>query len=269
MKKNWFLAGLLLVFAVGPAYSQNKDILRLQADLITVQQQVKQIQSSIDANNGVIKALVEKIADQVNTLSGGLQKVNQALDQAIGGLRSQNDTSAKEMRTTLSNLNTRVGELQEGLSSVRAQINSLSKQVTTIKTTSEPLAGPNDLWKSAMLNSFSGLYDLAIGDFQEFLSKSPNDPRAPEAHLRMGEAFFNQKKYEQAETEYDFVLQKYPESDTSRAALLKKGLALAEHDTPQAITTLNEVVKKFPNTSEANSAQTKLRELQPARRPAR
>jgi len=269
MQKNWFFGGLLLVLAAGPAYPQNKDILRLQADLITLQQQVKQLQSSIDENNKVMKTLVEKIADQVNTLTGGLQKVNQALDQAVGGLKTQNDATAKELRTILTNLNTRVSELQEGLSSVRSQMNSLSQQVMTIKTTSEPLATPNDLWKSAMLSLFSGLYDLAVGDFQEFLSKSPNDPRAPEAHLRMGEAFFNQKKYQQAETEYDFVLQKYPESDTTRAALLKKGLALAEHDTPQAITTLNEVVKKFPNTSEANSAQTKLRELQPARRPAR
>ncbi|PYS02864.1 MAG: hypothetical protein DMG15_07805 [Acidobacteria bacterium] len=273
MQKNWLLAGLLIIFAVGPAYSQNKDILRLQADLITLQQQVKQLQSSIDENNGVIKGLVEKIADQVNTLTGGLQKVNQALDQAIGqaigGLRTQNDTTAKEMRTILSNLNTSVGELHEGLASVRAQVNSLSQQVTTIKTTAEPLAGPNDLWKSAMVDFFSGLYDLAVSDFQEFLSKYPNDPRAPEAHLRMGDSLLNQKKYEPAETEYDFVLQKYPESDTTRAALLKKGLALAEHDKPQAITTLNEVVKKFPNTSEASSAQTKLKDLQPARRPAR
>src|SRR5438270_3647266 len=110
-----------------------------------------------------------------------------------------------------------------------------------------------------------------MGVNHEVLSKYPNYPRAPEAHLRMGDALAGQKKYELAETEYDIVLQKYPESDTSRAALLKKGLALAEHDTPQAITTLNEVVKKFPNTSEASSAQTKLRELQPAsaRRPAR
>ena len=95
--------------------------------------------------------------------------------------------------------------------------------------------------------------------------------RAADAHLRMADAQVGLKKYEQAETEYDFVLQKYPESDTSRAALLKKGLALAEHDKPQAITTLNEVVKKFPNTSEAASAQARLKELQqPTRRsPAR
>src|SRR2546427_13133445 len=102
MQKNWFFGGLLLVLAAGPAYPQNKDILRVQADLITLEQQVKQLQSSIDENNGVIKGLVEKIADQVNTLTGGLQKVNQALDQAIGqaigGLQTQNDKYAKKNR---------------------------------------------------------------------------------------------------------------------------------------------------------------------------
>src|SRR5438094_7505019 len=186
MQKNWFFGGLLLVLAAGPAYPQNKDILRLQADLITLQQQVKQLQSSIDENNKVMKTLVEKIADQVNTLTGGLQKVNQAVDQAlgqaIGNLKTQNDATAKELRTILNNLNTSVGELQEGLSSVRSQINSLSQQVTTIKTTSEVLPGPIDLFKSDMHTMFSGLYDLAIGDFQEFLSKYPNDPPAPKAH---------------------------------------------------------------------------------------
>src|SRR5437899_13011396 len=98
MQKNWFFGGLLLVLAAGPAYPQNKDILRLQADMITLQQQVKQLQSSIDENNGVMKTLVEKIADQVNTLTGGLQKVNQALDQAAGGHKTHDDTTEKGVR---------------------------------------------------------------------------------------------------------------------------------------------------------------------------
>src|SRR3989442_14557194 len=112
MQKHWLLAGLLLFFAVGPAYSQNKDILRVQADLITLQQQVKQLQSSIDENNGVIKGLVEKIADQVNTLTGGLQKVNQALDQAIGqaigGVRTQKENNPKNRRANLCKTKTHV-----------------------------------------------------------------------------------------------------------------------------------------------------------------
>jgi tol-pal system protein YbgF len=267
MRMKYLVAGLLLILAAGPAYPQNKDILRLQSDMITLQQQVKQLQSSVDENNNAIKGLVEKIADQVNTLAGSLPKVNQTLDQAIAVMRTQNETTAKEMRTILSNLNTAVGELQEGLTSVRAQINTLSQQVTAMKTTAEPLAGPNDLWRTAMSDLLVGNYDLALGGFSDFVSKYPNDARAAEAHLRIADAQYGLKKYEQAETEYDFVLQKYPESDTTRAALLKKGLALAEHDKPQAIATLTDVVKKFPNTAEANTAQGKLKELQSGRRP--
>src|SRR2546425_11513582 len=208
MRMKLFVVALLLTIAAGPAYSQNKDMLRLQADMITLQQQVKQLQASVDENNGAVKGLVEKIADQVNTLSGGLQKITQAVE----GLKTPNEAPARDMRTiitTLTTLNSTVGELQEGLSSVRAQVNSLSQQVTTIKTTAEPLAGPNDLLKNATTEFFSGLYDLAVSDYQEFLTKYPNDPHAPEAHLRMGDALFALKKYEPAETEFDFVLQKY------------------------------------------------------------
>ena len=262
MRMKLFVVALLLTIAAGPAYSQNKDTLRLQADMITLQQQVKQLQASVDENNAAIKGLVEKMADQVNALSGGMQKITQAVD----GMKAQNDATARDMHTivtTLTTLNSAVGDLQEGLSSVRAQVNSLSQQVTTIKTIAEPLAGPNDLLKGATADFYSGLYDLAVSDYQEFLSKYPNDPHAPEAHLRMGDALYALKKYEPAETEYDFVLQKYPDSDTSKAALLKKGLALAEHNQPLAISTLKEVVTKFPNTSEANTATAKIRDLQP------
>ena len=86
----------------------------------------------------------------------------------------------------------------------------------------------------------------------------------------IGDSLAAAKKYDQALQEYDIVLQKYPDSDTSRAALLKKGLSLAETNPQQAIATLQEVAKKFPNTSEAATAQARIKELQPARRtPAR
>src|SRR5207237_3693927 len=224
MRMKLLVAGLLLILAAVPASLQNRDMLRLQADMITLQQQVKQLQTSVDDNNAAIKSLVEKIADQVNTLAGGLQKINQAVD----GVKVQNDASTKEMRTIVTMLASSVGDIQEGLSSIRAQIGTVSQQVTTLKTTAAPLPGPNDLWKEAVVDSLTGQYELANSAFQEFLQKSPNDPRAAEAHLRIGDNYVSMKKYDQAETEFDLVLQKYPESDTTRAALLKKGLAHAE-----------------------------------------
>src|SRR5437899_12372530 len=101
MRMKFFVAGLLLILAAGPAYPQNKDILRLEADMIMLQQQVKQLQSTVDENHGAIKALVEQIADPVNTLAGGLQKVTQTLDPAVGAVRTQHASPAKEIRTIL------------------------------------------------------------------------------------------------------------------------------------------------------------------------
>ena len=264
MRMKLFIAGLLLVFAAGPAYPQNKDILQLQRDMIEVQQRVKQVQTTVDQDNAVIKGLAEKLTDQVGTVSGGLQKVTQTVD----GIKTQNDATTREMRTILTSLSATMKELQEEMSAVRAQVTSVSRELTAMKTTAAPLAGPNDLWREASLDYLTASYDLAITGLQEYLSKYPNDVHAVDAHLLLGDVWVSQKKFEQAIFEYDIVLQKFPESDKTRTALLKKGLAQAETNQPQASTTLNEVVKKFPGTSEATRANEKLKEIQiPARRP--
>jgi tol-pal system protein YbgF len=256
------VAVVLIAIAAGPAYPEDRTLMQLQVDIISLAKKVDQIQTAVDQNNAVMKGLVEKMYDQVSTLSGAMQKINQTVD----GLKSQNDASAKDLRTIVSGLNSTVNDLAENMSSVRAQINSLSQQMTAPKTQAETLASPADLWRSATLDSLSGDYKLAVDDLQDFLSKYPTDPRVPEAHLLMGDAFFNLKKFDQALPEYDIVLQKYPDSDKTRAALLKKGLALKEaNQTQQAQSTLKEVVQKFPNTSEAISASEALKGLsQPA-----
>ena len=264
MRSKLALACLLALLMAPPAYPQKKEILQLQADMIRLSQQMTQLQSTVDMNNSALKGLVEKMADQVNTLGGSVQKITQAMD----GVKTQSDKTASELRVILNNMNTSVGELQEGLSAVRTQLNSVSQLVTAKNTTAEPLAGPEDLMRSAMVDYLAGNYDLALSGFQEFLTKYPNDPRAAEAQLSRGEAFFNQKKFEQAILEYDVFLQKYPENDKTRTALYKKGLALAEQNQTQpALMALDKVAKDFPNTSEATNAQAKARELRgPARR---
>jgi tol-pal system protein YbgF len=266
---KFVLAISLILMAAGPAFPENRDLQLLQKDVIDLKQEVKLIQTMLDQNNAYTKGLIEKMADQINTVAGATQKLNQSLD----GVKGQNDTSSKTMQQILTNLNSAISDLQESMSSVRAQVNSLSQQMTAMKSASQqqPLEGPNELWRTATLDSVSGSYDLVVADVQDFLSKYPNDTRAPDAHLLLADALANLKKFDQALQEYDIVLQKFPDSDKTRAALLKKGYALAEtNQLPQAKATLNEVVSKFPGTSEANSATAKLRELQPppaARKP--
>jgi len=264
IQRKLALACLLAVVIAPEAYPQRKEILQLQADMIRLSQQMTQLQSTMDMNNSALKGLVEKMSDQVNNLGGSVQKITQAMD----GVKTQTDKTSSELRVILNNMNNSVGELQEGMAAVRTQLNSVSQLVTAKNTTAEPLAGPEDLMREAMVNQVTGLYDLALEGFQEFLTKYPNDPRAPEAQLSRGEAYFNLKKFDQAVIEYDVFLQKYPENDKTKTALYKKGLALAELNQKQpAIDALEKVVKGFPNTSEATNAQAKARELRgPARR---
>jgi len=259
-------AGLFVLLTAGLAYPQKKEILQLTADMIMLQQQMKQLQTSVDQNNAVLKGIVEKMADQVNGLAGGMDRVGKAVDT----VKTQDDKSTSEVRLILTNLNTDIKELQETLSSVRTQLNSVSQQVTTMKTTSEPLASPEDLMRTAAADALAGNYDLAASGYMEFIQKYPDHARAAEAHLGLGDTFMNQKKFDQAVPEYDFYLQKYPESDKTGTALYKKGLALVEQNQPQqAITIFNDVQKRFPNTTEALSAQAEIRKLrQPASRPA-
>ncbi len=259
---------LALLWGAAPASSQSKEMLALMRDMVDLNTRMKLLQTSVDENNAVVKGLVEKIADQVNTISGVMQKMTQSID----GVRAQNEAITKEMRSSLATLNRTVGDLQKDVSSLGDQMKSVSKQVTSLQTTADPLPGPDELWRTAMADLLFGSYGLAVVEFQEFLSKYPADPRVPDAHFNIGDAYFNQQKYDQAITEYDIVLQKHPESDKTRSALYKKGLAQAEQNQPQAIATLQEVVKKFPGTSESQNAQAKIKELQrPASRgkPAR
>jgi len=253
---------LLFILTAGPAYSQNRDILQLQRDMIEVQTRVKQLQTTVDQDNAVMKNLLEKTTDQVNSMAATMQKVSQVVD----GMSKQNDASSRELRALVSTLTGMVKEMEEGLTAVRGQVSGLSRDLTTLKTTAEPLESSDELWRNANTDYSQGNFDLAAGGFQEFITKYPNDPKVADAHLRLGDALTALKKFDLAFDEYDFVLQKVPDSDKSRAALLKKGLAQAEVNPQQAISTLKEVVTKYAGTPEANSAQAKLKELQTPQR---
>ena len=221
MKTRFMAAGMLLVLFAGPAYPQERLILQLQQDMIRLSTQMNHLQTSTDEKNAVLRGLVERIADQVNTITDNMQRITQSVDS----VKAVSDKSSSEMRVILTSLDRNVNELQESLSSIRAQVNSVSQQVTTMKTTA-PLEGPEDLMRTAVVDQFSGNYDLAATGFREFLSKYPTDPRAADAQLYVGEVLFAQKKFEQAVIEYDLVLQKYPDSDKKERPSTRKGSLL-------------------------------------------
>ena len=63
--RNTLLPSLgILLMATLPASAQKREIIRLQADVSILQQQLRELQKGFDSDIAVLKDLVEKLFDQ-------------------------------------------------------------------------------------------------------------------------------------------------------------------------------------------------------------
>ncbi|MEK6653890.1 MAG: tol-pal system protein YbgF [Thermodesulfobacteriota bacterium] len=124
------------------------------------------------------------------------------------------------------------------------------------KTDKEALyAAAYDLFKQ-------GKYDKAREGFENFLKLYPNTEFSDNAQFWIGECYYFDKNYEKAIVEYDKVSKNFPEGNKVPYALLKQGLSFLKlGDKASAKLLLQQVVKDFPNTSQARIARTKLLEI--------
>lgn len=124
------------------------------------------------------------------------------------------------------------------------------------KTDKESLyAAAYDLFKQ-------GKYDKAREGFENFLKLYPDTEFSDNAQFWIGECYYFDKNYEKAIVEYDKVSKNFPEGNKVPYALLKQGLSFLKlGDKASAKLLLQQVVKDFPNTSQARIARTKLLEI--------
>ncbi len=121
---------------------------------------------------------------------------------------------------------------------------------------------PQELYQRAYDDYLRGNYDLAVEEFDEYLSSFPNTDLADNATYWIGECHYRQGKYRQAIDQFDKVLRRYPRSDKVPGALLKKGYAYLElGEKSQAIVQLQYVIREHPNSDEANIARDRLKAI--------
>lgn len=107
-----------------------------------------------------------------------------------------------------------------------------------------------------------GNYDKARTEFQNFLAAYPDSEYSDNAQFWIGECYFFEKKYEQAILEYEKVAKNYPSGSKVPYALLKQGLSFLKlGDKTSAKLLLQQVIKDYPNTSQARIARSKLQEI--------
>lgn len=102
-------------------------------------------------------------------------------------------------------------------------------------------------------------YERAARDFQDFLAKYPEAALAANARYWLGESRYVVKNYREALVEFRRVFKDHPDSDKAPDALLKIGYVHQElGEVDKAREALADVVRRYPNTRAARSAEERL-----------
>lgn len=121
---------------------------------------------------------------------------------------------------------------------------------------------PEALYATAKQSFEKGEYEKARELFRSFLKKYPKSEKADSAQFWLGEIYYHEKWYEKAILEYQKVIEGSPQGKTTPSALLKQGLAFLNlGDNANAGLILKELIRKFPDSNEANVAKNKLKTL--------
>jgi len=160
--------------------------------------------------------------------------------------------------TTTTQVADQMGRLEGKLNEVMGRFTQLSQRTPPPAAT--PTQGdPNQLYDQANQDLTQGRYALALQGFRDFVRRYPTGELADNAQYGVGECFFAQSRFDSAAVEYGRVESGWPQGDRVPAALYKLGLSRERLGLPDAAKkTFEDLVKRFPNSGEAQLARERL-----------
>ncbi|HWR37163.1 MAG TPA: tetratricopeptide repeat protein [Clostridia bacterium] len=255
----------MLIGPVTPAFAVSKEIVQLQTQVQALSDQMARMQQTFDERMGVMRNLIEQSTDNVNKLAASVDTVQRSLQQ------ENTNTQAK-----IDQVSGQVQSLHDSLDEMKARMAKLSKQLDDMNAASEnlnaaqpgmgaalapPAAPPADvLYNNALRDYNSGRYDLAMGQFADYLKFYATTELAGNAQFYVADIEYRQGNFEQAVKDYDKVLEQYPSGNKAAASQLKKGYALLELGQRDAgVRELNSLMQRYPRSIEAQQARERLR----------
>lgn len=274
MKSSLYLTFLVFVFAIAGC-ATSSDLRDVRSEL---NQRMDEKISAVDAR---VDARIVK-----------MQKENEENAAALASIRkghANTNADFAEIRDQLQQLRGQIEILKKGTSldpgkedEYKAKLDQLAMKISFIenfleigkKDSASDLNGsasPREntgkqdkaaAYAAAYQTFKSGNYTKAREAFQGFLAAHPSGEYADNAQFWIGECYFFEKQYEKAILEYEKVTKKFPSSNKVPYALLKQGISFQNlGDKASAKLLLQQVIKDYPNTSQARIARSKLQEL--------
>ena len=252
---------LLCVFSWGLAGTR-EEVIRLQSDVLQLQNQIRLMQKSVDESGATFKSLLEQLNDQIATTNLRMERMTQTLKSQgteVGISAAQLRVELRSLSVKWDDTNTRIAALQQKLQENQLQVQSLRRVPIGRQGASME---PDQVYSAVYNDYLMGNYDLAIAGFQDFLVNFPDSEYADNASYYLGACLYEKKRLEAAIQAFDQVINLYPRGDKTPTAYYRKALALEQlQRNTEAIETLKKLLTIFPDSQEAKMADQELANL--------
>jgi len=267
----------------------SKEIVEMQRDIQLLQQDVREMQKTLQGQLTELRALVGQSLEtslKANASLGALESgLRDRLAQQLSGPMTGVSTKVDQMSTDFQSVRENVNAMNETLTKLQAQIIDLSNAVKILQAPAPPPPGaapgglPNttgaagssgpppgvsarQLYESAMKDRSAGNLDLALQGLQEFLKWFNTSELAPSAQYNIGQIHYDKNDFANAIPAFDAVLERYAENNKTADAMYMKGMALLKSgQRTQAAQEFLTVIEKYPNSEVATKARTQRKAL--------
>lgn len=257
--------------------------LRIDQDLSGLKGRVEAIEQGLAAQGAQSRAREEAERQRGEQLDGmarrqaDLQAGQEALRvelQALRGLADDATARRREEQDALAlaqkDAALRLGGLDGRLGAFESRLTRMEKELAEVRAAQQAKAAeppPAAVAPEALYEQGRELIqnkgDAARGRtiLEEFVKARPQSELLPNALYWIGEAYYSEKRFENAIVQFQDVIEKYPAHPKAAAALYKQALAFESLGEPKkSAALLRKLVETYPLADEAKRARERLAE---------
>jgi tol-pal system protein YbgF len=256
---------ILMAILLGGCLSPSQDQLRMQMDLEQMKRRLADLEirqadvQSTDNRTGdqvqrqVAEALagIDNLRVEIQSLNGRLDELNHNVGQDGGELQLMRD----DLVLQIDSLSARLDQLEQ----LEQRVVQLEHAMPTQTAPPEvpPAETAEQLYQRALDKiRKEGRFAEGRQLLEQFVQKYPEHELFVNALYWQGEAYYGEKKYEQAILQFQDVVSKYKDHNKAPAALLKQALAFnALGDVQNARTTMQKLIQDYPAAEQVEAAQ--------------
>jgi tol-pal system protein YbgF len=229
---------------------------RIRADIKKLRDRVGDLERK-DTETEQRLAQLRKLLDEATTLLARNSADVGARVQLQEAVLAQVQGKIDEATHVLEELKKKTAEEQARLANIEANQAKIASKVAPAMAEDK-----EQLWRQASDFMTQGNREEGRRFFRGFIQRFPQDPRAPQAYLQIGQSFAMEGRHTQAVAEYDKVLTVYSKSPEVPEAMWLLGQSFVDLKfCSDARAVLQDLSRRYPKSPRATEVKNRLREI--------